>query len=184
MTLPVAGPTTPAAVNAGGLITCRPAVADADLASHRRIRHDVFVTEQAVFDVTDHDSYDDGPAVVHLLGCYDGEPAGAVRLFPLDDRGQLWQGDRLCVLPPYRVHGVGAPLVRCAVATAGALGGSRMVAHIQVPNVVFFTRLGWHADGPEEMYVGLPHQPMSIDLPKAAEGARAAQEFADGIRRR
>lgn len=39
-----------------------------------------------------------------------------------------------------------------------------MVARVQLPNVRFFERLGWHADGPAEPYVGVIHQPMAIPL--------------------
>jgi len=82
---------------------------------------------------------------------------------PLDADG-LWKGDRLAVLPEARVQHVGALLVRFAVATAGERGGSRMVARVQLPNVRFFERLGWYADGPAEPYVGVIHQPMAIPL--------------------
>lgn len=163
-----------------GTITCRPAVTTAELAAHESIRHQVFVTEQSIFSGSERDAHDDDPGVVHLLGRVGAEPAGAVRLFPLDEPAGLWQGDRLCVLPGYRTHGVGAPLVRCAVATAGARGGVRMVAHIQLPNVAFFTRLGWHSEGHTELYAGLPHQPMAIALPSREVGARLARELALG----
>ena len=39
-----------------------------------------------------------------------------------------------------------------------------MVAHIQPPNVSWFEHLGWSRAGELEIYVGLPHQPMEIDL--------------------
>lgn len=166
----------------GGLVTCRPAGTAADLAAHHAIRHQVFVIEQQVFTGSERDEHDDAEGVIHLLGRYDDTPAGAVRLFPLDPRTGLWQGDRLCVLPPYRVRGLGSPLVRCAVATAGAHGGRRMVAHIQLPNVAFFTHLGWQRHGDVETYAGLPHQPMVIDLPAAPVGAELAETFALGTR--
>jgi hypothetical protein len=66
-------------------------------------------------------------------------------------------------------------LVRFAVATAHDRGGDVMTAHIQLANVGFFERLGWRCDGPVEVYVGVDHQPMAIDLtrgrgPQAASG--------------
>lgn len=164
-----------------GLVTCEQARSAAEIADHHAIRHQVFVVEQAIFTGTDTDSHDDDPAVIRLLGRYEGNPAGSVRLFELEPG--RWQGDRLAVLPPYRIHGVGAPLVRCAVATAGAHGGSTMVAHIQLPNVEFFTRLGWRPDGAVEIYAGRPHQPMAITLPGMADGTRIAQDLRNGIRR-
>lgn len=173
--------TVSAGADAPTLITCRPAVGEEELAAHFAIRHQVFVTEQHVFAGSDRDPHDHRPDVIHLLGRYRGEFGGAVRLFPVDGPGDVWQGDRLCVLPAYRVHGLGAPLVRCAVATAATRGGARMVAHIQLPNVTFFRRLGWQLDGDTEMYAGLEHQPMSIPLAPADAAARLVQELSAGI---
>lgn len=166
---------------AAGLITCEPARSATAVAEHHAIRHQVFVVEQAIFAGSDTDAHDDDPAVIRLLGRHDGVAAGSVRLFELEPG--LWQGDRLAVLAPYRIHGLGGPLVRCAVALAGAAGGSTMVAHIQLPNVEFFTRLGWRRNGSVETYAGLPHQPMAIALPSVVDGARIAQKLSDGIRR-
>jgi putative N-acetyltransferase (TIGR04045 family) len=135
-------------------------------AEHHRIRTEVFVHEQRLFRGSDLDARDDDPDTVKVLGLRDGIAGGAVRLYPLDGHG-LWQGDRLAVLAGARGHGLGAPLVRVAVATAAGRGGHRMVAHIQPPNVAFFQRLGWQVSGDEEIYVGVPHVPMSIDLSRA-----------------
>lgn len=147
-------------------VGCR-LVADADdLAAHAAIRRAVFVAEQAVFAGTDADALDADPRTLHVLGVVDGEPAGAVRLYPLDtgDPGGQWQGDRLAVLPQFRTSGLGGPLVRFAVATAAGRGGRRMVAHVQPPNETFFRRLGWVRRGAPELYVGLPHVLMDIPL--------------------
>ena len=168
---------------ATGAVTCYPAESPDDVAAHFAIRHSVFVKEQHVFAHSDHDEHDDGPDTVHLVGRCDGAPAGAVRLFPLDRSTGVWQGDRLCVLPAFRVRGLGGPLVRCAVACAGARGGRGMVAHIQLPNVVFFSHLGWRIDGDVETYAGLPHQPMWIDLPSVADGGRSERTLRDGVLR-
>lgn len=149
-------------------IGCRRAVTAEDRDIHHRIRHQVFVTEQQLFAPSDRDEHDRSPTAIKVLGWCGEEPAGTVRLFPLDASGQLWQGDRLAVLRAFRAHGVGAPLVRFAVATAGALGGGEMVAHIQLANVAFFEHLGWTASGPVETYVGIPHQPMMIGLSRSA----------------
>ena len=165
-----------------GLVTCRQALTADDLAICHAIRHEVFVTEQEVFSGSDLDEHDGMAGVINLLGRHDGAPAGSVRLYAVDADNGLWLGDRLCVLPAHRVHGVGAPLVRCAVATAGALGGVRMAAHVQLPNVRFFEHLGWRADGATEIYAGLPHQPMLIDLLDPEEAARIERELATGTR--
>lgn len=143
---------------------CRPAVTAEELETHYRIRHEVFVEEQQLFSGTDRDEHDDDPGVVHVLGHLGGEPVGTVRLFPLDAEGDMWQGDRLAVLRSARIHGLGRPLVRFAVATAGERGGREMIAHIQLQNVALFERIGWRKNGDVEIYVGVHHQPMAIDL--------------------
>jgi putative N-acetyltransferase (TIGR04045 family) len=155
-----------ASARAGHSLECDVVRTRAELTSHYDIRHAVFVAEQRIFTGHDRDEHDPAPTTIHLLGRVGGVAAGAVRLYPLDpdDRGGEWQGDRLAVLPEYRSSGLGAPLVRLAVATAGAFGGRAMVAHIQLANRVFFRRLGWTQRGEPEIYLGRPHLLMDIPL--------------------
>jgi putative N-acetyltransferase (TIGR04045 family) len=150
---------SPPAASAG----CRLAAAGDDLAAHFAVRRRVFVQDQGLFAVSDKDELDWAPETLHAVALCDGEVAGAVRLYPVDDSG-LWKGDRLAVLPRARVQRLGAQLVRFAVATASGRGGHTMVAQIQLPNVRFFEQLGWHADGPAAPYHGVMHQPMAIPL--------------------
>jgi putative N-acetyltransferase (TIGR04045 family) len=145
-------------------VVCVEAVTAEQRAMHHRIRCAVFVDEQGIFadsDIDDHDACDD---VVRVLALQGDEPVGAVRLYPIDRPAGLWKGDRLAVLPDRRTCGAGAPLVRFAVDYAGAHGGRRMVAQIQLANVRFFEHLGWSACGGTEEYVGVTHQPMDIPL--------------------
>lgn len=139
-----------------------------DVAAHHAVREAVFVHEQGIFSGHDRDEWD--PGALKVVAAVDGHVVGAVRLYPLDEAG-LWKGDRLAVLADARTVGVGAPLVRFAVATAGAAGGTRMVALIQKPNVPFFRRLGWSRQGDASEYRGATHQSMTIAL------AGAAREF-------
>lgn len=146
---------------ARNLVQVRVAERPEDVAAHHAVREAVFVREQGIFEGSDRDEWDDGATkVVASIG---ESIVGAVRLYPLDEAG-LWKGDRLAVLPGARTLGVGAPLVRFAVATAGAAGGARMVALIQKPNVPFFRRLGWSAIGDASDHRGTTHQPMTIRL--------------------
>ncbi|MDD7918992.1 MSMEG_0567/Sll0786 family nitrogen starvation N-acetyltransferase [Actinomycetospora callitridis] len=141
---------------------CRLVADAAEAEEHHRIRRAVFVAEQGIFDGTDVDAHDARPDVLHVVAWIDGRAAGVVRLFPLGAAG-AWQGDRLAVLPGFRTARVGGPLVRFAVATAAARGGTRMVAHVQRDNRRFFERLGWTARA-DEIYAGRPHVVMDIDL--------------------
>jgi putative N-acetyltransferase (TIGR04045 family) len=145
-------------------IDCRLASTDDELAAHFELRHAVFVHEQALFADDDRDARDAEPTTLHALGVIDGEPCGAVRLYPLEDTWREWKGDRLAVLPQLRTHHLGAELVRFAVSTGGRLGGRRMIAHVQLPNVRFFERLGWEVKGNPAPFHGVDHQLMSIRL--------------------
>lgn len=147
-------------------VECRPVRTPAELADHHRIRCAVFVSEQGLFVGNDRDEHDDDPATIHVLGFEDSVPGGTVRLYPTPSAEEplLWKGDRLAVRSGHRHSGLGGPLVERAVAIAGAAGGSRMVAWVQVVNVRFFEHLGWTAVGEPELYVGEPHQQMSIKL--------------------
>ncbi len=174
-----AGPVRPMHTPAAA-VTCRRATTPAELATNRQIRQQVFVLEQGMFADSDLDDHDDDGSAICILGYCDDVVAGTVRLYELDARAGLWQGDRLAVLSQFRTSGVGSPLVRCAVATAGSLGGRVMVAHIQLPNVRFFTRLGWAPVGESEIYAGRPHQPMRIPLPDERQGAALVEAMARG----
>ncbi|HEX3425253.1 MAG TPA: MSMEG_0567/Sll0786 family nitrogen starvation N-acetyltransferase [Acidimicrobiales bacterium] len=143
-------------------------------AEHHRIRHAVFVAEQAIFPVDDVDEHDADIATIKVLGFCDDTPAGTVRLFPTSSDATQWHGDRLAVLAPFRHRSLGGPLVDFAVRTAAARGGLRMTAHIQVPNVRFFEALGWVRLGAIETYVGLPHQPMAVDVRRRAGSVEEA----------
>jgi putative N-acetyltransferase (TIGR04045 family) len=156
------GTTSSLSLPASGVTVAR-AAGDAELAAHFEVRRRVFVELQGLFRGSDRDGRDEAWDTLHVIGVARGAVVGAVRLYPLDDGG-LWKGDRLAVLPEARVRHLGALLVRFAVATAGELGGDRMVAKVQLPNVRFFEHLDWERDGPPAPYLGVMHQPMAIAL--------------------
>lgn len=143
-------------------LLCGPVRGAAELAQHHRIRCEVFVDEQRLFVADDRDEHDDDARTVHVLGLVGQQPAGAVRLHPLGNG--LWKGDRLAVRREHRRSGIGGPLVRTAVATAGARGGSGMVAQVQAVHTGFFVQLGWTPVGRPFDLLGLPHQQMAIRL--------------------
>lgn len=143
--------------------TCRLVATRAELETHFAIRAEVFVHEQSMFTGTDRDERDDTEPTLHVLGFVGTRPAGAVRLYPLDEQG-MWQGDRLAVLRAHRGRQLGGPLVRFAVHTAADRGGRQMLAYIQPANVLFFQHLGWHPTGAPLEYCGRSHQRMVIDL--------------------
>ena len=143
-------------------ILCRPAAGAGEAAVHHRIRHEVFVVEQGVFADSDVDAHDASSSTIKVVAYANDQAGGAVRLYPLEPG--VWKGDRLAVRPAFRAWNLGSPLVRFAVETASARGGHEMLAHVQEANVRFFERLGWERRGDLQLYVGLPHQLMAIDL--------------------
>ncbi|MBV8999032.1 MAG: GNAT family N-acetyltransferase [Solirubrobacterales bacterium] len=149
-------------------IDCHLAAGVEELDAHFELRRTVFVFEQRLFEVDDRDERDDQGSTLHAIGLVDGEPCGAVRLYPLGADGLQWKGDRLAVLPEVRTNHLGAALVRFAVSTAGRLGGARMIAHVQLPNVRFFEHLGWQREGAPASFHGVDHQLMSIGLDRGA----------------
>jgi putative N-acetyltransferase (TIGR04045 family) len=146
------------------VIACRVAGSDSELDAHFRLRFEVFVDEQRLFADDDRDERDDDSRTLHAVGAVGDELCGAVRVYPLDESGDLWKGDRLAVAVDHREHHLGAELVRFAVRTAGVLGGSRMFAHVQLANVRFFEHLGWTVEGEPAPFHGVRHQLMSIGL--------------------
>lgn len=148
----------------------RLAASKAELASHMDVREQVFVAEQQLFRVTDRDPWDD--SALHAVAISDEHVIGAVRLYALDEAG-LWKGDRLAVVPVARRTGAARDLVRFAVTTAAALGGTLMLAQVQTGNVRFFERLGWESMGALFEYRGVPHLRMSIGLGTPTENPGA-----------
>jgi putative N-acetyltransferase (TIGR04045 family) len=167
----VTGVSSPSSTAPSAPIACRLAAAGSELEAHFELRRRVFVEEQGLFVLDDRDELDGEPGTLHALGRVEGEPCGAVRLYPLDPAAQQWKGDRLAVLPEHRSNHLGALLVRFAVTTAGGLGGRRMIAHVQLANVRFFQHLGWRTEGEPADFHGVEHQLMSIGLTPRRSGA-------------
>jgi putative N-acetyltransferase (TIGR04045 family) len=160
-------------------LACHAVSTAEERAAHFRIRHQVFVVEQGLFRGRggngagrDTDAHDDDPATVHVVGFADGVVCGTVRLYPLPVVPGRWKGDRLAVLADHRHLGLGAPLVRFAVATAALRGGREMEACIQPANVTFFEWLGWRRTGGLVSYAGIPHQRMLIGLEMHSRSGR------------
>jgi putative N-acetyltransferase (TIGR04045 family) len=114
--------------------------------AYRRLRREVFVAEQGLFALDDHDAADDDPRRRVLVArTPEGDVVGGVRLAPCADPDVgWWRGSRLVVTPGARgLGGVGSALVRAACAHAEDLGVLRFEATVQVRNAVLFRRLGW-----------------------------------------
>jgi putative N-acetyltransferase (TIGR04045 family) len=176
----------------------RPASSAAEIEAYRRLRRQVFVDEQGLFDADDHDEHDDDPRTVVLLARgRDGSVLGGVRLHPADPGGPdigWWFGSRLAVaadrrgaaggllrearLHPSarttRAYPVGPALVRAACAHAEGAGVLRFDATVQSAAERMFRRLGWDAVRPVAV-AGQPHTLMRWPVARIAAAVEATK---------
>ena len=131
-----------------------------DIAACRALRRVVFTEEQGVSETDEIDDLDE--VAVHLLAVQDGVPVGAARLLTYGDTGKV---GRVCVLARLRGTGLGAALMRAAVAHFRARGDvARVKLGAQTHALGFYERLGFVAQGPEFLDAGIPHRDMVLDL--------------------
>lgn len=131
-----------------------------DIATCRALRRRVFIEEQGVSEADEIDELD-GEAV-HLLAVVAGRPVGTARLLTAEDTGKI---GRVCVLPAARGAGLGAALIRAAVAEFAAMPGlTRAKLGAQVHALGFYERLGFTAVGPVYMDAGIEHRDMVLPL--------------------
>lgn len=131
-----------------------------DIATCRQLRRVVFIEEQGVSEADEVDDKDD--EAIHLLALLDGEPVGSARLLVLGDVGKI---GRVCVLPLGRGKGIGADLIRAAVARFRIEPGVRKVKlGAQTHALGFYERLGFTAFGPLYDDAGIAHRDMLLVL--------------------
>jgi putative N-acetyltransferase (TIGR04045 family) len=144
----------------------------AELTAYRRLRRDVFVSEQGLFEGDDSDRADDDPRTVVLVAVTpDATVLGGVRLAPATGGRDIswWTGSRLVVDRAARGSGgIGAELVRSACREALALGVLRFEATVQAQNEILFRRLGWQKWG-STVIGGLDHVRMRYPIDRIAD---------------
>lgn len=131
-----------------------------DLATCLGLRRRVFIEEQNVPEAEEIDGLDQ--SAVHLLALVDGRPMGTARLLVKGRAGKI---GRVCVLGPARGTGLGAALIRAAIAhfeTRGDL--DRALLGAQTHALGFYERLGFEAFGPEYLDAGILHRDMERRL--------------------
>jgi predicted GNAT family N-acyltransferase len=69
---------------------------------------------------------------------------------------------RMAVLKSYRLQGVGAKLLRRAVATAKKIGARKIYLHAQVAVIGFYEKLGFRSVGPVFDEAGIAHRKMVL----------------------
>lgn len=134
-----------------------------DIATCLDLRRRVFIEEQGV-PLADEIDGRDGQAT-HLLARLDGRAVGTARLLEEGDTGKI---GRVCVLEEARGRGLGAALIRAAVAEFGRRPAIRRVKlGAQTHALGFYARLGFAACGPEYIDAGIPHRDMVLELAPA-----------------
>ncbi len=138
-------------------MTAEIAVTD-DIATCRALRRIVFIEEQGVSEADEVDDLD-GQAT-HLLARMEGRPVGSARLLTQGDTGKI---GRVCVLAEARGAGLGAALIRAAVAEFRNRPGVRQVKlGAQTHALGFYEKLGFAAFGPVYDDAGIPHRDMVL----------------------
>ncbi|TKA95148.1 GNAT family N-acetyltransferase [Cereibacter changlensis] len=131
-----------------------------DIAACRALRRTVFIEEQGVPEADEIDDLD-GEAI-HLLAEVEGRPVGSARLLVRGETGKI---GRVCVLAEQRGTGLGAALIRAAVAELRHIPGVRQAKlGAQTHALGFYEKLGFTALGPEYIDAGIPHRDMVLAL--------------------
>lgn len=134
-----------------------------DIALCRQLRRVVFIEEQGVPEADELDDQDE--AALHLLALLDGVAVGSARLLIKGDQGKI---GRVCVLAAARGAGIGAALIRAAVARFRQMPGiSTVKLGAQTHALGFYAALGFVETGPEYLDAGIAHRDMVLSLAAA-----------------
>lgn len=146
-------------------IVAQIAVEPWQIAAYRRLRREIFASEQGLFEESDTDEHDAYATPIVALsqsfGMHDAV-VGVVRIF--EELEGTWYGGRLGVHRDYRRHGsIGTALITAAVTTAKSWGCRRFLATVQSANVRYFER---HEFRPlkELLIRGREHRLMEAEL--------------------
>lgn len=131
-----------------------------DLAACLSLRKEVFIEEQNVPEADEVDGRD--ADAVHLLATLDGTPVGTARILI---KGHTAKIGRICVVKSQRGFGLGAAIVRSALAYASTVQGlTRAELGAQEIAIGFYENLGFVAYGPIYMDAGIRHRDMERSL--------------------
>ncbi len=131
-----------------------------DIATCLQLRRVVFIQEQGVPEADELDDLDH--TATHLLATLNAQPIGSARLLTEGPTGKI---GRVCVLPADRGAGLGAALIRAAIAhfrTLPHLTTAKLGA--QTHAIAFYEKLGFTATGPVYDDAGIPHRDMTLPL--------------------
>lgn len=131
-----------------------------DLAACLAVRMAVFVAEQGYAAAEELDGQDD--RAIQILARDGAHPVGTARVFVEGETGRI---GRVCVLPDRRGTGLGADLMRAALALLRARPGIRRVTlSAQVRAMGFYEKLGFAGEGSDYDDGGVPHRDMVLNF--------------------
>ncbi len=131
-----------------------------DIAACLALRRAVFIEEQGVSVADEIDDLDND--AVHLLASQNGQDIGTARLLMSESTGKI---GRVCVLKQARGQGVGAALIRAAVAEFAQMPQiTRVKLGAQTHALAFYEGLGFSPFGPVYMDAGIEHRDMVLEL--------------------
>ena len=129
-----------------------------DVPTCQALRKVVFIDEQGVSQADEVDGLD-GRAI-HLLAWDEACPVGTARLLVKGATGKI---GRVCVLQSARGKGIGADLIRAAVARfRGVPGIAKVKLGAQVHALGFYAGLGFAPVGEEYLDAGIVHRDMVL----------------------
>ena len=136
------------------------ALAESDRSDCRRIRSDVFCTEQGISAEFEFDGLDD--ICRHYLAKWQDVPVGTARARRLDD--DVVKAERMAVLADFRRLNVGQELMKRLLSDARQEGCRSAFLNAQTSVVPFYEKLGFVTEGNEFHEAGIPHFRMTRQL--------------------
>lgn len=136
-------------------VTVKRISSEKELRQAYAIRIRVFVREQGVAREIELD--DDDRRAMHFLATVGARTVGTARV--VYHRGAAKIG-RMAVLKSYRRSGVGAKLLRRAIAAAQRMKARKIYLHAQVAVSGFYRRMNFHGVGPVFDEAGIAHRKM------------------------
>lgn len=131
-----------------------------DIPTCRALRRTVFIEEQGVSEAVEVDDLDS--EAIHLLALKDGQAVGSARLLVLGETGKI---GRVCVLREGRGQGIGAALIRAAVARLRQVDGvKRAKLGAQTHALGFYGGLGFVPVGEVYLDAGIAHRDMVLEF--------------------
>jgi predicted GNAT family N-acyltransferase len=124
------------------------------------LRYEVFVVEQKVPEKLEIDALDD---MAHHLLVQDGDQ-NSVGVMRIVIKGNVGKIGRVAVVRKYRRQGVGAAMMKNALAYCRSLNLASVSLDSQTYITAFYERLGFVREGEEFMDAGIPHVHMSLAI--------------------